>query len=66
MSICAVCGRPCEDIEHHWFEGLGYASWYPGYRPVREWRYTAPLYHHPETHAPYCSPACASEALRDH
>lgn len=53
---CSVCGELATLIEHQFKEG-------PAHKPHRGWSYWAALYHHPETKASYCSPACATKAL---
>lgn len=68
MSACDICGAACTFMTHEFHEGLAYKSWRASY-PILPWRpriiasYQAPLYHHPVTHAPYCSPECATAGM---
>lgn len=65
---CAVCGKPCAVMDHHFYEGIGQASVKPGepWRSVRQWAVTAPLYFASSPDrtacvAPFCSPKCSLE-----
>jgi hypothetical protein len=62
MSVCKVCGAQVVEIDH--YHAAGVIERGEIKNPTHVTRYRAALYHHPETHEPYCGAVCAAQRLK--